>query len=290
MLRIRYTYVVLLLYMIIILLASSDGRRKKKGVQKELAGRRSFLGPGINIREVKIHEQWKKKKNTLESKLGVKLKFTLKSTSTSTSTPESTTPTSTTPKGELPFPYDSVRIGQGYDIHQIRVGPPEDITADSTADYTAHANKQNFKRLTIGGVQLDNISVLSHSDGDVIFHALVDALLGGMNCSDLGTLFPDGSEKYKNKNSLSFLRYARLLLYKKNYAIANVDIIVIAEVPKISPIREQIVRNISSALGISESQISLKGKTHEQLGPIGQKKAIECFANALLIRKKSEKI
>nr|3B6N_A Chain A, 2-C-methyl-D-erythritol 2,4-cyclodiphosphate synthase [Plasmodium vivax Sal-1] len=186
--------------------------------------------------------------------------------------------------------YDGVRIGQGYDIHQIRVGPPEDIVADTTADTaanTADPNKQSFKRLTIGGVPVETISVLSHSDGDVIFHALVDALLGGMSCSDLGTLFPDGSPKYKNKNSLSFLRYARLLLYKRNYAIANVDIIVIAEVPKISPIREEIVRNISSALGISESQVSLKGKTHEQLGPVGQKKAIECFANALLIRKQS---
>ncbi|CAA9986758.1 2C-methyl-D-erythritol 2,4-cyclodiphosphate synthase, putative [Plasmodium knowlesi strain H] len=272
MLPIRYTYAVLLPYVIIILLASSDGGREKRGVQKELARRHSFLGPGIKIREVKIHGQWKKKKKKLESKLDVKLKFTLKSTPTSNQ--------------ELPFPYDSVRIGQGYDIHQIRVSTPEDITVDSSAD----ANKQNFKRLTIGGVQVDTISVLSHSDGDVIYHALVDALLGGMNCLDLGTLFPDGSEKYKNKKSISFLRYARLLLYKKNYAIANLDIIVIAEIPKISPIREEIVRNISSALGISESQVSLKGKTHEKLGPIGQKKAIECFANALLIRKKSEKI
>ncbi|SCO71096.1 2C-methyl-D-erythritol 2,4-cyclodiphosphate synthase, putative [Plasmodium vivax] len=287
MLPTRYTYAVLLLpYVIIILLASSDGRREKRGVQKELAGRCSFLGPGVNIREVKIHGKWKKKKKKLQSKLDVKLEFTLKSTSTET------TPTTTaiTPKLELPRPYDGVRIGQGYDIHQIRVGPPEDIVADTTADTaanTADPNKQSFKRLTIGGVPVETISVLSHSDGDVIFHALVDALLGGMSCSDLGTLFPDGSPKYKNKNSLSFLRCARLLLYKRNYAIANVDIIVIAEVPKISPIREEIVRNISSALGISESQVSLKGKTHEQLGPVGQKKAIECFANALLIRKQS---
>ncbi|GAB65004.1 2C-methyl-D-erythritol 2 [Plasmodium cynomolgi strain B] len=279
MLPIRYTYAVLLPYVIFILLASSDGRRKKKGVQKELVGRRSFLGPDTRTVE---------KKKKLESKLDVKLEFTLKSTSTPI----------TTPKLELPCPYDGVRIGQGYDIHQIRVGRPEDITANSNADSNAdssagsssNANKQSFKRLTIGGVQVDTISVLSHSDGDVVFHALVDALLGGMSCSDLGTLFPDNSPKYKNKNSLSFLRYARLLLYKKNYAIANVDIIVIAEVPKISPIREEIVRNISSALGISESQVSLKGKTHEQLGPVGQKKAIECFANALLIRKKTENI
>ncbi|EUD66818.1 2-C-methyl-D-erythritol 2,4-cyclodiphosphate synthase [Plasmodium inui San Antonio 1] len=257
MLPIRYTYAVLLPYLIIILLASSDARRKKKGVQKELDVLRSFLGPGINIREVKIHGQWKRKKKKLESKFDVKLEFTLKSTPTQTTT-LTTTPT-TAAKLELPCPYDGVRIGQGYDIHQIRVGPLEDITADSTASPSADANKQSFKRLTIGGVQVDNISILSHSDGDVIFHALVDALLGGMSCSDLGTLFPDDSEKYKNKKSLSFLRYARLLLYKNNYAIANVDIIVIAEVPKISRIREEIVRNISSALGISESQVSLKG-------------------------------
>ncbi|SBT75697.1 2C-methyl-D-erythritol 2,4-cyclodiphosphate synthase, putative [Plasmodium ovale] len=137
--------------------------------------------------------------------------------------------------------------------------------------------------LTMGGVKIRGISVLSHSDGDVVYHALVDAILGALGSYDLGTLFPDRDEKYRDKSSSSFLRYARLLLYKSGYSIGNIDINVIAEVPKISPIRRDIVRNVSTTLRIAESQISLKGKTHEKMDAVGEKRAIECFSNVLLV-------
>ncbi|WBY54982.1 2C-methyl-D-erythritol 2 [Plasmodium yoelii yoelii] len=175
-----------------------------------------------------------------------------------------------------------MRIGQGYDIHQIKVKSEND---DNKINEIKEYNTQNFKTLIIGGVKINNIYVLSHSDGDIIYHALVDSILGGGGSYDLGTLFPDKSDKYKNKNSACFLRYARMLLYKKRYIIGNIDINIIAEVPKINNIRHEIIRNISQLLNISESQINVKGKTHEKLGVIGEKKAIECFANVLLIPK-----
>ncbi|CAD2085211.1 2C-methyl-D-erythritol 2,4-cyclodiphosphate synthase, putative [Plasmodium vinckei lentum] len=178
--------------------------------------------------------------------------------------------------------YNGIRIGQGYDIHQIKVKTEND---DNKMNELKEHNTQNFKTLTIGGVKINNIYVLSHSDGDIIYHALVDSILGAAGSCDLGSLFPDNLDKYKNKNSASFLRYARMLLYKKGYTIGNIDINIIAEVPKINNIRHEIIRNISQILNISESQINVKGKTHEKLGVIGEKKAIECFANVLLIPK-----
>ncbi|SBT31728.1 2C-methyl-D-erythritol 2,4-cyclodiphosphate synthase, putative (IspF) [Plasmodium ovale wallikeri] len=155
--------------------------------------------------------------------------------------------------------YNGIRIGQGYDIHKIKVSTDNDSKL-SEDKYSHEENKgQCFKMLTMGGVKIRGISVLSHSDGDVVYHALVDAILGALGSYDLGTLFPDRDEKYRDKSSSSFLRYARLLLYKSGYSIGNIDINVIAEVPKISPIRRDIVRNVSTTLRIAESQISLKG-------------------------------
>ncbi|CRG95388.1 2C-methyl-D-erythritol 2,4-cyclodiphosphate synthase, putative [Plasmodium gallinaceum] len=186
-------------------------------------------------------------------------------------------------KKKLEIFYNGIRIGQGYDIHQIKVCDENNEIYKNI--YTELKDGQNFKKLTIGGVKIPNICVLAHSDGDIIFHSLVDSILGGLNYFDIGTLFSDKNEKNKDKNSSSFLRYTRLLLHKKNYKIGNIDINVIAEVPKIFLIKNQIIKNISSLLSIDESQISIKGKTHEKLGVIGEKKAIECFSNVLLIPK-----
>ncbi|KAI4840441.1 2C-methyl-D-erythritol 2 [Plasmodium brasilianum] len=219
------------------------------------------------------------------------------------------------------FSYDGIRIGQGYDIHQIKVHTEGEDELNiqnggSTKNEFAaqHGGKdnsefdaqhgvncahelaihkegyalkwvkkntceQNFKILTIGGVKIKNIFVRSHSDGDIIYHSIVDSILGALGSLDIGTLFPDKEQNYQNKNSASFLRYVRLLLHKKKYAIANIDVNVIAEIPKIYPIRHTIIKNISSLLQIDESQINIKGKTHEKLGVIGEKKAVECFAN-----------
>ncbi|CRG98783.1 2C-methyl-D-erythritol 2,4-cyclodiphosphate synthase, putative [Plasmodium relictum] len=179
--------------------------------------------------------------------------------------------------------YNGLRIGQGYDIHQIKVCENSNELFKNISN--GLKNENNFKRLTIGGVKMPNIFVLSHSDGDIIYHSLVDSILGGLTYFDIGTLFSDKNEKYKDKNSSFFLRYTRLLLHKKNYKIGNIDINVIAEIPKISLIRNQIIKNISTLLNIHESQISIKGKTHEKIGIIGEKKAIECFSNVLLVPK-----
>ncbi|KYO03526.1 2C-methyl-D-erythritol 2,4-cyclodiphosphate synthase [Plasmodium gaboni] len=183
------------------------------------------------------------------------------------------------------FSYNGIRIGQGYDIHKIKVLDEEYNNTNTNND--VNKNEQSFKTLTLGGVKINNVLVLSHSDGDIIYHSIVDSILGALGFLDIGTLFPDKDEKNKNKNSAVFLRYARLLIYKQNYNIGNVDINVIAEVPKINNIRKNIIKNISTVLNIDESQISVKGKTHEKVGVIGEKKAIECFANILLIPKNS---
>ncbi|GAW79514.1 2C-methyl-D-erythritol 2,4-cyclodiphosphate synthase [Plasmodium gonderi] len=296
MLRKIYTFTTLIPYVVIILLSSSEGRRKD--AQRDRAKPYSFLSPNVMHKHyIKIYEQNKRENKKKKKKLELFFSYddirigqgydihricvceAEDSASTSASTPASTSASASTSA-----------CTSGSASTSACTSASASTSASIDGDTLEHQNdgidKQIMKRLTIGGVKVNNISVLAHSDGDVIFHALVDAILGGLNYSDIGTLFPDRSEKYKNKNSLSFLRYARFIMHKKNYTIGNMDIIVIAEIPKISLIRNQIIRNISSTLAISESKISLKGKTHEKLGPIGEKKAIECFANILLIRKK----
>lgn len=155
----------------------------------------------------------------------------------------------------------SFRVGIGYDIHELKKG----------------------RRLVLGGVEIPHSKGLAgHSDADVLFHALVDAVLGAMAAGDIGEHFSDLDARWKGADSVRFVRKAVELLKKNKMKIANLDAVVLAEAPKLSPHREQIRKSVARAFDIPESSVGLKAKTNEGLDAVGRKNAIACHAVALL--------
>ena len=133
------------------------------------------------------------------------------------------------------------------------------------------------KQLFLGGVKIPFHSGLKgHSDGDVILHAIIDGLLGAMRKSDIGTLFPSNSNKFKNIRSKNMLAPVLRLLNDSNISINNIDINLICENPKVSKIRNKIINSLSNLLSINKNLINLKGKTVEKMGIIGKEQAIAC--------------
>jgi len=148
------------------------------------------------------------------------------------------------------------RVGHGLDLHRLEIKEGE-----------------NF--VTLGGVKIEHYkSIIAHSDGDVLIHALVDALLGSIAMGDIGTYFPPSDEKWKNANSAIFLSHVVNLLEEKNARIFNIDATIICEKPKLLPYRNKIVENLGRMLKIDVSRINLKGKTNEKLGYLGREEAI----------------
>ena len=133
------------------------------------------------------------------------------------------------------------------------------------------------KKLFLGGVKIPFHSGLKgHSDGDVILHAIIDSLLGAMRKSDIGTLFPSNSSKFKNIRSKNMLTPILKLLNHNNFSINNIDINLICENPKVYRIRNKIIKSLSNLLSVNKNLINLKGKTVEKLGIIGKEQAIAC--------------
>jgi 2-C-methyl-D-erythritol 4-phosphate cytidylyltransferase/2-C-methyl-D-erythritol 2,4-cyclodiphosphate synthase len=143
-------------------------------------------------------------------------------------------------------------FGLGFDIHKLVKG----------------------KTLYLGGTKIPFHSGLKgHSDGDVILHAIIDALLGTLRQKDIGTYFPNNAKKFKNIRSPKFLIPIKDKLTKLNFYINNIDINLICEKPKVSQYRDKIINSISLLLEIDKKLINLKGKTVEKLGLIGKEKS-----------------
>ena len=146
-------------------------------------------------------------------------------------------------------------VGLGFDIHKLIKN----------------------KSLYLGGIKIPFHSGLKgHSDGDVILHSIIDALLGALRQKDIGTYFPSNKKEYKNIRSTKMLKPITDKLIKENFYINNIDINLICEKPKVSKYRDKIIRSISNLLDIDKNVINLKGKTVEKLGLIGKEKAIAC--------------
>ena len=154
-------------------------------------------------------------------------------------------------------------IGIGFDIHRLIKG----------------------KKLYLGGLKIPFHSGLKgHSDGDVIIHSIIDALLGAMRKKDIGALFPDNKKKFKNIRSPKMLKPVIQIMDKNDFYINNVDINLICEQPKVSKYRDKIIKSLSKLLNIDSSLINLKGKTVEKLGLIGKEKAVACEVIVSIIK------
>ena len=150
-----------------------------------------------------------------------------------------------------------MKVGIGYDIHKLVKG----------------------RKLILGGIEIKFSKGLSgHSDGDVLTHAIIDAILGALGKGDIGKHFPDTDSRYKNISSLVLLKETMKLLTKSKYRINNLDTAIIAEKPKIAPYSGKIEERLASVLKVKKEFINIKAKTNEGLGEIGKGKAIACFA------------
>lgn len=154
--------------------------------------------------------------------------------------------------------------GFGYDVHRLQSGKP----------------------LRLGGVDIPDAPAgpIAHSDGDVVLHALCDALLGAAALGDIGRHFPDTDPRWKGVNSVELLAGVVALLHEQNLRPHNVDCMVLLERPKIAPFRERMREKIADTLGISVERVSVKATTHEGLGPIGAGEGVAAYAVATVIQ------
>lgn len=149
--------------------------------------------------------------------------------------------------------------------------------------FDSHAFEEGKKNIVLGGVEIPfEKGVKSHSDGDVLIHALIDALFGAAGMEDIGAHFPDTDERYRNISSLILLDKTVVLLKERGYRIVNADFTVIAERPKLSSYGAAVKRTLASRLQVEEGRIALKAKTAEGLGFVGEGRGLAVFANVLV--------
>lgn len=162
-----------------------------------------------------------------------------------------------------------LRIGHGYDIHRF----------NEQGDY-----------ILLAGVKIPHSKgIVAHSDGDVLIHAVCDALLGACSLGDIGHYFPDTEAQYKNADSRLLLAHVLKQVFKYHYRVVNIDATVITETPKLAPYIPLMCQNLAHDLQISVNDVNIKAKTNETLDDIGQKLAIAAHA-VTLIRKINENI
>ena len=155
-----------------------------------------------------------------------------------------------------------LRIGNGIDIHKLSPG----------------------ESLLLGGIKIQSsVSIVAHSDGDILIHALVDSILGALSLGDIGTYFPSDDLNFKNIDSSTFLNFSLQEMKKLKYKILNTDLTIILQSPSIKEYNNEIRKNLSTMLDINLSQVSLKATTTDHLGFIGQKEGIGVLATTLLI-------
>lgn len=154
-----------------------------------------------------------------------------------------------------------LRIGNGYDVHVLTEG----------------------RRLVLGGVKIPHTKgVLGHSDGDVLVHAIMDAMLGALALGDIGQHFPDTDMQYKNIDSMLLLSKVKELIYSKGYKIINLDSIIVLQKPKVKPYIEAMRKRIAEVLELEIDQVSVKATTEEKLGFTGDESGVKSYCVVLL--------
>lgn len=158
----------------------------------------------------------------------------------------------------------NMRVGSGFDVHAF--GPGNGVM--------------------LGGVRVPwERGVIAHSDGDVLLHALTDALLGAAGLGDIGQHFPDSEARWRAAASAQFVEHAVRLLAGAGWQVVNADLTLLAEAPRINPVRAQIVASVASCLGVSSQQVNLKATTTEQLGFLGRAEGLAAQAVVLIAQR-----
>ena len=156
------------------------------------------------------------------------------------------------------------RIGIGTDIHQLIADRP----------------------LMLGGVKIPfHVGLLAHSDGDVVLHAVIDAVLGAAGLGDIGTLFPDSDPQWKDADSAELVMQVREQFKQTRWEVVNLDVIIHAQQPQLAPYKGQMKRQIAGLLETDFANVNIKAKTNEGLDAVGEGRAIACTAMVLLRRR-----
>lgn len=157
----------------------------------------------------------------------------------------------------------NIRVGFGYDVHQLKSG----------------------HKLVLGGISVkSDKGVIAHSDGDILIHAICDALLGGANLRDIGCHFPDTSEEFKDIDSKILLDRTVKLLHKYGYTVGNIDSTICLERPKINNLIPEMQKSLANTIGTDIENISIKATTAEKLGFIGKEEGIAVYSVALIMK------
>jgi 2-C-methyl-D-erythritol 2,4-cyclodiphosphate synthase len=161
----------------------------------------------------------------------------------------------------------SLRIGEGWDTHALVTGRP----------------------LVLGGVTIPHThGLLGHSDADALLHAITDALVGAAGLGDIGALFPDTDARFEGADSMQLLATAAQRVRKSGFDIINIDSTIVAQAPKLAPHIGAMRERIAFGLGLRAEQVSVKAKTAEKMGPVGEGRAIEARAVCLLVRSSTD--
>lgn len=156
----------------------------------------------------------------------------------------------------------SVRIGQGFDIHRLEPGDG----------------------MTLGGLWIPcELRLIAHSDGDVVLHAVMDAMLGALALGDIGALFPDTDVRYRGADSAELTRHVRDLCLGEGFVVGNLDVTILCERPKISTHREAMRKVVAEVLDIPVNRVSIKATTCERLGAIGRQEGLAVQAAVLML-------
>lgn len=154
-----------------------------------------------------------------------------------------------------------LRIGNGYDVHKLVEG----------------------RKLILGGIEIPHTKgVLGHSDGDVLIHAIMDAMLGALALGDIGQHFPDTDMKYENIDSTLLLARVRELIKERGYKVINLDSIIVLQKPKVKPYIEAMRKRIAEVLELEIEQVSVKATTEEKLGFTGDESGVKSYCVVLL--------
>jgi 2-C-methyl-D-erythritol 2,4-cyclodiphosphate synthase len=156
----------------------------------------------------------------------------------------------------------AVRVGVGYDSHRFAQGGP----------------------LILGGIRIDSdVHLHGHSDGDAVAHAVTDAVLGAAGAGDIGAMFSDADPANRGRDSMEMLRLAVQRVQQLGWSVGNVDVAVLAERPRLAPLRDAMRERLAQALGVTIQAVNVKGKTNEGMGWIGRQEGIACIATATLV-------
>lgn len=166
----------------------------------------------------------------------------------------------------------ALRIGHGYDLHRLEPLSPAG----------------RGRPLVLAGVRLESpVGPVAHSDGDALYHAITDAILGALALPDIGQLFPDRDPRWEGGDSALFLREAVARATSEGWGVVNVDATVVLERPKLGPLKAAMRENIAGALGVGVDRVNVKGKTHEGVDAVGEGRAVEAHAVVLLAARRA---